>query len=283
MGSTTEPRVSALIDRIISRILGEFGTDILACYVTGSWAAGTATDSSDLDLAIIAHERVVDEFAIERSARWARKSGDVVLDVGVRSLRRIGDPTSAWYDAGAARWIVSVLHASNLVYGNDVRSAIPDPPITVYRQGVITEAKKGIAMLRDSDLGNFDFREPVGYPGEADDFFGYTKKRKNDWYPVDVAQGTKELSATITWCASAVITVTAAYYVPSRPKAVELYAAHVGDRWTSFVRMAYETLRLRWSGQVPANAEEQLQLNQFCRETLEFENGCLAVFRQAGS
>src|SRR5687768_9228936 len=145
----------AEVDDVLRAFIGIFeaarpGT-ARAYYLTGSYAEGTAASTSDLDVAIVLR----DGAPLDPGGR--RPGRDLIRDCERLSRVPLG-PSRPWdYEllelGGRGGWYepisgrVYVKHASHLLYGEDLRNGIPEPPPGWWARTLMTE-RHGNGPLR---------------------------------------------------------------------------------------------------------------------------------------
>jgi hypothetical protein len=168
---------------------------------------------------------------------------------------------------------VALKLGSQLVYGTDIREQIQLPAMPAYIRDVTAGALYFVARLHDlSELTG----DQVDYPDRQDEFFGYTRKRIEAWYPATMQAGTKELVATVSRIATATVAQATQQYIPNKGAAIDLYAAYAGEPWGSFVTTVFQRCKLEWQYALPTTNAERQELRELCRQLLTFENIFLA-------
>lgn len=199
----------------IKQRLDKYGDAIAAVYLQGSRAIHTDQADSDLDITVILRDDKWQQHVVNDLVDH-RREVTAVIDAAVGSPQSFGMPEAAF---SALR----VLHSGKLVWGEDVRKLIGEPPRDAYLQSVAGSARRGIAMLRGHEPDQLTV--PIEYPDSARPFLGYEIIRRPRWYPDGASGGTRDLVATATWCATAWLAVSGHPYVFSKSEAVERYAA----------------------------------------------------------
>ena len=166
--------------------------------------------------------------------------------------------------------------ASALVYGEDIRSQLRLPDIEDYKRHICSRwAALFIRRMHDAKTLNL----PITYSDLEDEFYGYAKKRAEAWYPQDVMEGSKELVATVSWIATALLALEREKIVASRAEAISVYREQVGGEWAEYLEETYEYCKKRWDYRVPASADDRAKLRQICRRMPDFANHFLALYR----
>jgi hypothetical protein len=164
---------------------------------------------------------------------------------------------------------VALKLGSNLVYGVDIRQAIPLPPFPEYIASARAGAEYFIARLRGE--ANLVTRQ-VNYPDASAMFFGYTCKCIPAWYPPTIPAGTKELVATVSRIATAQVAWRTHRYVSGKQQAIQLFQQAIGGRWAGFVRAIFERCKHDWHYLIPEAEHDRSELRGLCQQMLAFEN-----------
>jgi predicted nucleotidyltransferase len=259
------------VDDILRGLVGLFETvfpaRIRGHYLLGSFADGTAQPGSDIDLCVLFRDGFQDAAEEARAAdlvdHCARIS-PVELDVDP-----IDEPIPYRLRA------VNVKLASRLIYGEDIRGAIPLPPIDAYARDALDLAVRLLARVRQNPpVLTF----PLDYPDPAGEFYGYDRRPMRDTVGSTLSS-TKDLVVTIGLIATAIIALQAGRYVGNKRDGLRLYQTEIGDAWTALVTAISARCRDRWSYRVPERAEDRRRLRALCQEALAFENHFLALYR----
>ncbi len=238
---------------------------ILAVYLHGSRAQGTALPDSDVDLTVVVDGtnalKDVDSFLRGRSL----PSGET-LDAHVDTIHMLCDPLYALVSS-------HVKHSGRLIRGQDVRDRLPGTDHAAYRAALVDQACKGIAMLRDADR----VEAPLEVPEASMPFYGYETVRKTGWYSADVREGTKELVAVATFCASAWVTSRELVFINSKTEAVAAIRRSENGSRANIVESIFELCRERYQGGVPTDASDRRALRDILPGFLELEREVLTL------
>jgi len=266
-GSTGIPTVDATLLAVVSAFEHAFPARMRALYLIGSYAEQAAVPLSDIDCCVVmAHpfgaedERALADAVGQRCAA----ASPLRLDISVCCERAISQLYPFFQ--------VALKLGSLLVYGSDIRDDLALPEWSAYADDVAAGARFFIARLR----GNTQLATPqVEYPDAADPFFGYTSKSIDSWYPAAIPAGTKELVATVSRIATALVVQQAQQYVPGKQQAIRLFQQHIGGPWAPFVAQIFDRCKRDWHYLVPASANERAELRALCEQMLAFENAFL--------
>jgi predicted nucleotidyltransferase len=261
----------ARIDDILRGLVGLFETvfpaRIRGHYLLGSFADGTARPGSDLDLCVLfkgGFQDAAEEARALALIDHCAKISPVELDVDP-----IGEPIPYRLRA------VNVKLASRVIHGEDIRDAIPLPPIDGYARDALDLAVRLVARVRQNPTA---LTVPLEYPDPEGEFYGYDRRRMSDAAGATVPS-TKDLVVTVGLIATAIIALQAGRYVGSKRDCIRLYRSEIGDVWAGLVTAVYENCRDHWAYRIPERAEERRRLQELCREALAFENHFLALCR----
>lgn len=236
-----------------------------AAYLHGSNSEGTAIPGSDVDLTVVVDG--VQALGVLRPALSGRRlPGGEVLDAHVTTLDNLADPAYALIAA-------HVRHRGQIVRGQDLRAGIPEPVHGAFAARIREQAWRGIAMLRDED----EARPPLDFPDPSLPFFGYELARKARWYPEGTTEGTKELAAVASFCASAWVVTKHGVMVLSKHEAIEAIR-RVEHGWRAdTVEGILGICRTRYLGGVPTAEGDRRALRDLCPQFLELEREVLAL------
>lgn len=269
--STGSPFADQVIGNVIHAYESNFPNRVRAYYLIGSYADDTDVALSDIDLILFFKEKFQDsaeQQAAEQLARECIAASPTRLDLTPR-----GEDS---FDAMFAVIRVALKDASVLVYGQDIRAQWQLPPIEQYTQDVIKGALFFIAHLHGLEQVT---ALPITYPNPTDEFFGYTQKRFNEWYPPEINSGTKELVATVSRIATATLALQANKYIGSKREAIELYQTCVGGTWAKFVSNIFYHCKQDWQYLIPETLSKRAELRALCRVMLAFESDFLVHVR----
>ncbi len=269
--STRGTAVERVLSGVIDLYTLVFPGRILACYVIGSVAAGTARwgverrdDLSDVDVCLVFHAHLADR-EVQTCARVASictALSPVKLDLFALSeedLRRTGD--------------VRVARTGRLIYGTDIADQLPPMAPETFLPEAINQFIFHLALLRRAHSGPLT---PLTYPDPAGEFYGY------DFRP-DPLHGTPTLRlfvAVVCWAASIVVALRTGQCAASKGEAALLYRAHIREEWADFVGAVDSTCAEAWGYHVPEEAEARRHLRALCRSALAFEEAHLALCRE---
>lgn len=257
------------IDRVLSMAIGGFEKELSGLfrgyYVVGSYASGTALETSDLDL--VFEGRAADNAQRERAKNVLDACRQTTtLDLGVFPLS--GDALHGIYNP------VFKLR-SLFLYGQDIRDTVPLVPVEEWAR----QCMHGIYRVMGRDDEPAAIKLPRTYPDPQGEFYGYDKDtvRLPDGSKIN---GTRGLVTGAGWMATALIGLRARHYVLGKGEFAILYRRHINDAWASFLEDLYDSCRRTWGYLVPEKAEDRGRLRALCRQYPQFEDHFLTVYRR---
>lgn len=234
------------------RIKQSFGDQILACYVIGSHADGTAVSKSDMDLVVIFKEQAEDDDKRSLQSLCKALAGELTIPIDLEILdeRKLKSTTDPVLKLG-----------SHLLFGSDIRPELSLLEIEAWaRDRLHTSYWRSIALFdRPSKV-----TLPLDYPAE-DPFFGYV-----------ISGSTRTLVRHISWAATALIAHQARTYVVRKADFPRIYRSTINDEFSDYLENLYEQCKVEWDYQIPDNSAD---LAELCRQTLAFENHFMDVYK----
>ena len=263
--STGIPQIDQLLRGVIGLVELSFPDRIRGYYLEGSYADGSAVSTSDVDLRVVFKSSATSEEK-ERFARlldYCRLLSAYPLDIKA-------DSEAALLRIGAIRF-----QAARLLYGTDIRAAVPHKPLVDYVRDNMHGQYQLFVRVRGNP-GGLTF--PLDYPDPAAEFYGYDCRRLR-LPDGTIRAGTKDLVLNVLWPATALIGLEAAQYVTSKRDCVVQYRRWINDEWTDLIEALDALCRQQWSYLVPEAAHERQQLRALCQRGLAFENHFLARYK----
>lgn len=270
--STGIPSIDSTLLATVSAFEQAFPKRVRAYYLIGSYVEGTAVPLSDIDCFII----FADQFATAQEQVLAEQVGQQCAELSPVRLDIGAYPENGLEQLHPVLRVALKL-GSKIVYGVDIRQAIPLPALPEYTAGVVAGAQHFIARLRGEDKL---LTRQVSYPDTTHEFFGYTAKSIPAWYPATIPAGTKELVATVSRIATARVVQQTQRYVSGKQQAIALFQQEIGGRWGPFVARVFEGCKLEWKYLLPEGERERKELRELCRHMLAFENEFLQVCQE---
>ena len=162
--------------------------------------------------------------------------------------------------------------ASLLLYGEDIRDAIPFPPLHEHSRAAIRLSKDHIAELRH--LTPSQLTPPLTYPDAAGEFYGYDYSEPG----YSEQPGTRLLVGSITWAATALLAIQAGTLAGTKRDAINMYKTYINDTWSPLLEAVYTKCKLCWGYTIPHGRHERHQLRAICQQLVAFEDHCLASY-----
>ncbi|MDZ4720164.1 MAG: hypothetical protein SH847_17060, partial [Roseiflexaceae bacterium] len=246
-----------------------FPDRICSYYLIGSYVEHTAVALSDIDCFVIFANDFIsleEQQRAEHIGQQCALESPVRLDIGAYPQNKL--------DSLYPFIRVALKLGSSLLYGTDIRAMIRIPDLSEYIPSLSAGAQYFIARIRGQTELTAKF---VDYPDASDSFFGYTSKSIAAWYPATVDAGTKELVATTSRIAGAIVAYEAQRYIPGKQAAIALFQ-ELGNPWAAFVQDVYYTCKIEWKYLVPQAEQARQQLRKLCQQMLGFENMFLQTY-----
>lgn len=264
------------MDRIVRGVIGVLGQvfadRIRGYYLRGSYATGTSTAHSDLDMFVVFRDRMTRDEA-ERAVSLCGACGllcPVPLEIVVVSEHQLRQ---------AANLVIALnlKRATRLLSGEDIRGGLPAWQPEAYMRAVVGAPSYNYAHARRRHASDLTY--PLSHIDPDGPWYGF------DQWPVPDPDGrevpsTKLLVASVCWTATALVALRTGRYVADKGESVALYAEHVGDEWTDLVTAVYKFCRNRWGYRIPAGKGERRKLHAMCERALAFQNHFLGHYRE---
>ena len=266
---------SSRIDHILQAIIGFcellFPGRIRGYYLQGSYARGSATSVSDIDMILLFRGDFIDEG--ERQSAW---QVDTLSEwLAGRQLDIIPFP-EAKLSSPRVEDVALIAHlqeGARLLYGEDSRFEIQRPSRKAYVHSCMSAAFRAISWHHHHPK---PFPVPLIYPDPDDEFFGF-----NQFAPTideGKAVGTQRLVHSIVRIAGALVALETGQVVASKRECVHLYGAGAVDEWAALVEDVFYWCHDQWQYQIPKDREGREKLRRFYEQTLNFENHFLSCY-----
>jgi len=275
LAATGNDHLDRLLQHVIAIFELVFPARIRAYYLTGSTLDGTAAfvpgdplNSSDIDIAVVfndvllRHER---ERFIDCRAACAGLSQ---LHLDTLDVTPLSEMELVQHGH------LTLKLASQLLYGEDIRPAIPLPTLHHHVRAAVRLSRDHIAELRALEPEHL--RLPLSYPDADGEFYGYDYHEPG----YSTQPGTRLLVGNITWGATALLALKAGAYAAMKREAITLYATAIDDEWSGLLDAVYQHCKMQWGYLIPQAVEERQQLRTLCAQVVAFENHCLASYAQ---
>jgi hypothetical protein len=256
---------NATVDRILQGVIALFEltlpSRVRSYYLEGSYAEGTATVASDIDLYVVLKEPLSAEetrvfWAVARSCHLLSSIPLDVFPLVEQEVLRSGS--------------LGLKYASQILFGEDIRALIPDPSPEVSLHRAMHTPFEFMKRLRGASFLVY----PLDYPDPASEFFGYEISRGFSVHNAH-RNSLKELVVIICFTAASIVGYRSGRFVVTKSQAPQLYEQEVGDEWSVLIKSAF-AIRDRWRYKLPKEAGERDELRALCQSTLHFEKGALA-------
>jgi hypothetical protein len=254
------------IGEVVAAFVARFPRRMHSCYALGSYADGSASAASDLDLTIAFAGALSDAeraAAATLAANCAERSA-VELDIELTDEREVMAGVSPNFKFGSA-----------LVYGVDIRERAPLMLLDAWTRDRMHSSWWRIARLfaRPAVIAL-----PLEYPEPADAFRGYTRRtlRLPDGAEVPC---TRDLIRLVGWAATGLLALQCGVYVARKRDAHTLYRERIGGEWAELIEATYTLCRQRWGYLIPEEPAERARLQRLCDQTLDFERAFAAIYR----
>lgn len=263
---------TTIVDAVIALYTSFFPDRLRAVYLSGSRTEDSAASVSDIDGYIIFKKSFKSEEEKQRALDMlsqCRRISPLRLDFVVWAEDENSLQTGC---------DIRLKLGTQLVYGEDIREAIPLPALADYQEHIHRWTRGFLLNLHDLK----ELPPALSCPDSDDEFFGYVRKRAEQWYPAAATQGTKELVATICWVATALIADSGGALVSTRAECIALAPQHLPELWARYVVQVYEHCKKKWDYKVPATTEEQKKLRELCQLAPIFFNYYLDLANEEG-
>jgi predicted nucleotidyltransferase len=266
-----EPSSVPEVNRILEGLIGIAETvmpgQILGYYLFGSYAQGEATTASDIDFMVLLRPRVTE--LRELALRDLLESGNHISRIEIDIAIRQADPVE--------RLAPTSLKASKLLYGEDIRPAIPAQSLQELKEVSFRRVFTNICQL-------FDVKPPVHLPlqfPKPDDEWGglarFSRRRKDG----SKGEGLRALSSAVLWAAQAFVIHRGGPSINAKTHAlVTAYQDTVGGQWVQLVATVQYVCRTLWKYRIPQDSEGKMMLKVVCSQTLEFLNFFLQDYQR---
>jgi predicted nucleotidyltransferase len=268
LSTTGVAQIDQSMRAIIEHMERHFPGRVCGYYLVGSYAYGEAIPNSDIDMIVLFKgspsddERQQFEQAREECRQLSARPIDLTAG-SEASFMRVG---GVWFQT-----------ASRLLYGEDIRAAVPRKPVADHTRHLMHSIYPLLARVRNSPPR---LAVPLDYPDPAGEFYGYDRRRIRT-ADGEIRASTKNLVLNVVGAASALTLLAAGQYTGSGKKSevAEQYRVWVGDEWAAVVETIYQQCRERWFYLVPEDAADRQHLRMLCQQCLGFENHFLERYK----
>jgi predicted nucleotidyltransferase len=255
------------IDRVLGAIVGLFDESfpdrIRAYYLVGSQADGSAVESSDLDVRVVFKGSFCGEVELQRFLRireYLRKISPIEIDCPPLDEQRLQSDENWLHEA------LSIKHASQFLYGEDIRGQLPDPTIEAYLENVAQALRLFLGRLHRQNPITF----PVRYPDPQGEFYGFDAPGSGQESP-----SLKMLVHVAGFLATWRIGRESGQMVVRKSDWLPKYQTFIRDSWTPLLTELWKRCKVTWSYHLPDDPMDRVWLKQACDQFLLFENDTL--------
>ncbi|MEZ4592067.1 MAG: nucleotidyltransferase domain-containing protein [Chloroflexota bacterium] len=248
-----------LTTAVVSLVELVFPGRVRACYLTGSYAEGTAVPHSDLDLIIIfkGHCLPGEADRLRQLRHHANQLAPLRLDLTPQCETDL-----------MANGATGLKLSGKFLAGEDILPQIPFEPIEQYR----ADALHAFLTYQREIRGEPDSRAcPVTVPDPAGEFFGYEKfgiwQGGSDFKP-----GTRLLINLTSIGATVSLAWLHGERAGSKWQAIQKYQQHIGDEWGDWLAALYQLAKVDLGYEIPAETAVRHRLRSLIQKTPNFEN-----------
>lgn len=264
-GTTGNSQVDDILRGTIGLLTICLPDRIKACYLHGSFADGTAVETSDIDLFVVAR----DTFTAQERAHVQQIMASCAL-ISPFMVEMMGLDETILLQQGHFR----IKTASRFLWGEDIRTQMPEQTMAQYLQ---LYAHFPFIYMTSMLRGSERVVYPLTYPQPDGEFYGYDQPLlppKNE-----PRRNIKKFVTTICWATTVLVAWQAGQTVSGKQASVQQYQEAVHDEWTPFIRDIYAWGNRCWHYLIPERTEERKHLRDLCAQALAFENYFLRQYR----
>ena len=280
--TTGTEALDTLLEHLITRFEQSFPARIRSYYLGGSSSDGTAAgydqspNSSDVDLFVIFCGTITEDESVtfRRFVAECQLTGPIQVDAHAYSeddlLHRPG-PQISFLN-------VLIQKASLLLYGDDIRAALPPVQFSHYVLDVIASGVFLIGIPRQRERLAYPLVTPLvfplAYPDPTGEFYGY------DVVPArpDAPRGTRVLVAFTTWIATFILALETGRFAAQKSQCIRLCKELLPhDKRAQLAITVYELCKSNWRYTLPEHAADRERLHELCQNTLSLENEYLRL------
>jgi hypothetical protein len=270
--STGSERADAILRGVTGIWSAVFLGRIRGFYLLGSYAQGSASPASDLDLAILFRGA----FLSEAESSAAQSLCENLEALGPKPF------VDMWYASEQGLEsdelvapALQLKHSSRLLAGEDARRQISAELDERYVRAAM-QAPAYVIRFARPELDKLSY--PLAAPDPAGPWLGY------DRWGIPAANGgdqpsTRLLITTVGRIATALLALRTGRYAGSKQESTERYCEYVADEWSALVSDVYTLCRVRDGYRIPSGARRRARLRELCEQALAFENHFLTAYR----
>ncbi len=268
MFKTNIKNIDDQIEGFINLAITFFDVKVLSIYVIGSYIDNAHIDTSDLDLVIVIDgeydrmEKINNFFKIYSKGLFKTE-----IDLYVIDIKDVSGLTTA--DLLMREGLINMLIASQLVYGEDVRDNINNLSQDKYVASTIETPQQFMCRVRGISKSTLLDKLSLLPPDKNDKYSGYLKYG-----------GTKQILSLIGWIGTALIAIDSGVYIGKKSDVVPIYSSHIGDSWSSYLKMSFDLIRGTLAYGIPTSEDQKERLQEICLKLPEFERYYLYKYEQ---
>jgi predicted nucleotidyltransferase len=229
-------------DRILGGVIGiwesVFPNRIRAYYLFGSYGAGAADSTSDLDLAVLFKDGFQSNQETEQ-AQHLCECLEALQPAPYVDMFYVSEESVRQADRVSAALLLK--RSSALLYGEDTRQQIAAEPDERYVRDAMHIPYYNSKFGRP-DLGVLTF--------------------------LAIERGMGMLVVIVGRIATALLALRAGRYAGSKQESAHLYGTEINDEWADLVEQVYQRCRVQWGYRIPHEQAERLALRELCRQAL---------------
>ena len=260
MLDTGSPVADAVLNTLFTRLAAALPDHLVAGYLEGSYADGTALPTSDIDLLIVLRGGLYGS-AINDQARAimaeSKRTSPLELDINLSDIEELREDISPQFMLGA-----------RLIYGADVRPELPPLDVTTWARERMHAAFRMVNHVFRRPL---PVRWPLALPQPERPWYGYAERtvRLDDGREIAT---TRDLVRVVGWIATARVAYEADQVVVRKHEMASFYARWINDRWTPLIAQIDQHCRQAWQYRLPDDPAGQALLDDLLQQTPGFEN-----------
>jgi predicted nucleotidyltransferase len=264
--TTGQPKIDSLLQGLIELYESIFPDRVRSYLLMGSYADGTSTTASDLDLVAVfkgsARPEELDRF--RNISRSLSKISAILLDC------------SAIDEITLSKGAKASIKMASVLYGDLILNNFLLEPLDVHIQRSMFLAIRALHILHGQPQ---HLIYPIKYPDPDGEFYGYEQwggYLGNDTF----VPGLRLLVTETTMMATTLVALAIGIQAGTKKQALILYRTHLGDEWAEFLEELYRLCKTEWKYEIPESPVARMVLRLICERMLPFENHFLAVCRE---
>ena len=277
--STGIDQIDQTMTGLVNLVEMVFPDRVRGYYLEGSYVDGSANMLSDLDMVIVFKQALSEAESqnFKRLLGACKQMSSCALDIAALGEGQLFAVDTADFheDALLVLTATTLKFASQLVYGDDIGTHIPQVPLDTYTR-VLMHFPILVMVGPRGHPQILPF--PIESPDPDDQFLGYTGRRLQGRDGL-IYPSTKRIVHSTAFIASALLAYQVGQYSPTKRQAMTAYGQHFDDEWSPFLEEVHEHCYIRWGYRVPEEPADQVHLRMLAEQCLAFENHFLSVYR----